>query len=109
MAVVEPGLVLDTLRNAAEKFHLTFAPDPSTHMQCTLGGMIGNNSCGVHSVIGGKTDVNVLEMEILTYDGLLMRVGPPQILNWRELSQKEGGEERSIQSLKTSSKNTIPS
>ena len=51
-ARVEPGVVLDTLRNAAEKHHLTFAPDPSTHTHCTLGGMIGNNSCGVHSVHG---------------------------------------------------------
>jgi FAD/FMN-containing dehydrogenase len=46
-ARVQPGLVLDDLRNAAEKHHLTFAPDPSTHNHCTLGGMIGNNSCGV--------------------------------------------------------------
>ncbi len=52
-AIVQPGLVLDTLRNEAEKHHLTFAPDPSTHNHCTLGGMIGNNSCGTHSVMGG--------------------------------------------------------
>src|SRR3954469_13174368 len=47
-ARVEPGIVLDDLRAAAEKFHLTFGPDPSTHAYCTLGGMIGNNSCGAH-------------------------------------------------------------
>ena len=75
-ALIEPGLVLDTLRDAAEKYHLTFAPDPSTHSHCTLGGMMGNNSCGVHSVMGGKTDANVLELDILTYDGLRMKVGP---------------------------------
>src|SRR5205823_1269441 len=46
-AVVEPGIVLDDVRDAAEQFHLTFGPDPSTHDHCTLGGMIGNNSCGV--------------------------------------------------------------
>src|SRR5437762_52202 len=46
LARVQPGLVLDDLRNAAEKFHLTFGPDPATHAWCTLGGMIGNNSCG---------------------------------------------------------------
>src|SRR5207249_153950 len=50
-------------------------PDPSTHNHCTLGGMIGNNSCGVHSVMGGKTDDNIEELEILTYDGFRMRVG----------------------------------
>ncbi|MGC1646544.1 MAG: FAD-binding oxidoreductase, partial [Candidatus Sulfotelmatobacter sp.] len=53
IARVQPGVVLDTLRNAAEKHHLTFAPDPATHDRCTLGGMIGNNSCGVHSVMAG--------------------------------------------------------
>jgi FAD/FMN-containing dehydrogenase/Fe-S oxidoreductase len=73
-ATVQPGLVLDELRDAAERHHLTFAPDPSTHNHCTLGGMIGNNSCGVHSVMGGNTVDNVEELEILTYDGLRMRV-----------------------------------
>src|SRR5919198_1160958 len=58
------------LRHAAERYHLTFAPDPSTHEYCTLGGMIGNNSCGVHSVMGGLTADNVEELEILTFDGL---------------------------------------
>ena len=53
-ARVQPGVVLDSLRNAAEKHHLTFAPDPATHDRCTLGGMIGNNSCGVHSVMAGR-------------------------------------------------------
>src|SRR6266699_5840060 len=54
VARVQPGVILDRLRNAAEKHHLTFAPDPATHDHCTLGGMIGNNSCGVHSVMAGK-------------------------------------------------------
>jgi FAD/FMN-containing dehydrogenase/Fe-S oxidoreductase len=75
IARVEPGVVLDRLRNAAEKHHLTFGPDPATHDRCTLGGMIGNNSCGVHSVMAGKTDDNIEELEILTYGGLRMRVG----------------------------------
>src|SRR5438128_6534638 len=74
-AVVEPGVVLDRLRNAAEQFHLTFGPDPSTHSHCTLGGMMGNNSCGVHSVMAVKTDDNVEELEVLTYDGLRLLVG----------------------------------
>ncbi len=74
-ARVEPGVVLDDLRDRAEEYHLTFGPDPSTHNHCTLGGMIGNNSCGVHSVMAGKTDDNIEELEILSYDGLRMRVG----------------------------------
>jgi FAD/FMN-containing dehydrogenase/Fe-S oxidoreductase len=75
IARVQPGVVLDRLRNVAEKHHLTFGPDPATHDRCTLGGMIGNNSCGVHSVMAGKTDDNIEELEILTYDGMRMRVG----------------------------------
>src|SRR5216684_521699 len=75
IARVQPGVVLDRLRAAAEKHHLTFAPDPATHDRCTLGGMIGNNSCGVHSVMAGKTDDNVEELEIFTYDGVGMKVG----------------------------------
>ncbi|HEX3738476.1 MAG TPA: FAD-linked oxidase C-terminal domain-containing protein [Terriglobales bacterium] len=75
IARVQPGVVLDHLRDAAEKFHLTFGPDPASHNRCTLGGMIGNNSCGVHSVMAGKTDINIEELEILTYDGIRMRVG----------------------------------
>jgi FAD/FMN-containing dehydrogenase/Fe-S oxidoreductase len=75
IARVQPGVVLDHLRNAAEKHHLTFGPDPASHDRCTLGGMIGNNSCGVHSVMAGKTDENIEALDILTYDGLRMSVG----------------------------------
>ena len=74
-ARVQPGVVLDDLRNAAERHHLTFAPDPSTHNHNTLGGMIGNNSCGVHSVMGGKTVDNIEALSILTYDGAQFEVG----------------------------------
>jgi FAD/FMN-containing dehydrogenase/Fe-S oxidoreductase len=75
-AIVEPGVVLDRVREAAETFALTFAPDPATHSRCTLGGMIGNNSCGTHSLLGGKTVDNIESMEVLLYDGTRMQVGP---------------------------------
>ena len=74
-ARVQPGVVLDTLRNKAEEHQLTFGPDPSTHSRCTLGGMIGNNSCGTHSLLAGKTVDNVIELRILLYDGTLLTVG----------------------------------
>jgi FAD/FMN-containing dehydrogenase/Fe-S oxidoreductase len=73
-ARVQPGLVLDMLRNRAEEHHLTFGPDPSTHSRCTLGGMIGNNSCGTHSLMAGKTVDNIEELRILLYDGTQMTV-----------------------------------
>src|SRR3954471_18172078 len=74
-ARVQPGLVLDRLREAAGAHGLTFAPDPATHTHNTLGGMIGNNSCGPHSVMGGETVENVIALEVLTYDGTLMTLG----------------------------------
>ena len=89
-ARVQPGVVLDRLRDEAERVAFTFGPDPATHRWCTLGGMIGNNSCGVHSVMSGKTDDNIDELDILTYDGVRMRVGatPPEALESRI---REGG------------------
>ena len=75
-ARVEPGTVCDTLRDAAEQHGLTFGPDPATHSRCTLGGMIGNNSCGAHSMMAGKTVDNVETLDIITYDGLRLTVGP---------------------------------
>src|SRR5437764_4882370 len=76
IARVQPGVILDHLRSAAEKHKLTFGPDPASHSRCTIGGMVGNNSCGVHSIMAGKTDENIEELEILTYDGIRLRVGP---------------------------------
>ncbi len=75
-ARVQPGIVLDTLRGRAERHQLTFGPDPSTHSRCTLGGMIGNNSCGTHSLLAGKTVDNVEELRVLLYDGTELTVGP---------------------------------
>ena len=74
-ARVEPGIVLDRVRDAAELHQLTFAPDPATHSRCTIGGMIGNNSCGVHALLGGKTVDNVESLDILLYDGTKLTVG----------------------------------
>ncbi len=75
LAQVEPGIVLDRLRDAAEVHHLTYAPDPATHSRCTLGGIIGNNSCGVHGLLGGKAVDNVESLDIVLYDGTRLTVG----------------------------------
>ncbi|WP_165987666.1 FAD-binding and (Fe-S)-binding domain-containing protein [Streptomyces sp. YIM 98790] len=75
-AVVQPGVLCDDLRRAAGTHGLTFGPDPSTHARCTLGGMIGNNSCGAHSVAWGTTADNVLALEALTYRGERARLTP---------------------------------
>src|SRR5213082_2698422 len=79
---VQPGIVLDEMNHAVKKHGLIFGPDPSTHNHCTIGGMLGNNSCGVHSVMaafwgnGARSSDNTESLEILTYDWVRMRVGP---------------------------------
>lgn len=75
-AIVQPGVICDQLKKAAAKHGLTFGPDPATHSRCTLGGMIGNNSCGAHSVMAGKTVENIERLEILTATGARFWVGP---------------------------------
>jgi FAD/FMN-containing dehydrogenase/Fe-S oxidoreductase len=69
LAVVRPGVVLDRLNDAARPHGLIFGPDPSTHSRCTLGGMIGNDACGAHSVAWGKTSDNVRALDVLLADG----------------------------------------
>jgi FAD/FMN-containing dehydrogenase/Fe-S oxidoreductase len=75
IARVRPGCVLDKLRNQASQHGVTFGPDPATHNHCTLGGMIGNNSCGIHAQMAGSTANNVEALEVLLYDGTRMTVG----------------------------------
>ena len=75
IACVHPGCVLDNLCSAAGEYGLTFGPDPATHKYCTLGGMIGNNSCGVHAQMAGPVSNNVESLDVLTYDGVRMTAG----------------------------------
>lgn len=74
-ARVQPGVICDQLRDAAERHQLTYGPDPATHEYCTFGGMLGNNSCGTHSIMAGKTSDNVKELDVLLYDGTRFKVG----------------------------------
>src|SRR5579864_3414392 len=94
-ARVEPGTICDTLRNAAKPYTLTWGPDPATHDHCTFGGMLGNNSCGVHAQMAGKAGENVLSMDIALYDGTQMTVGS---MDEAQLEQqiKRGGREGKI-------------
>ncbi len=100
-AIVEPGLVLDTLRDAAEEHGLTFGPDPATHDHCTLGGMLGNNSCGIHAVMAGRTSDNVEALEILTYDGSRMWVGPTDDEEFSEVVAAGGRKADIYQALRS--------
>ncbi|WP_183786734.1 FAD-binding and (Fe-S)-binding domain-containing protein [Prauserella sediminis] len=68
-AVVQPGVVCDQLRNAAAAYGLTYGPDPSTHARCTIGGMVGNNACGSHSVVWGTSAENLVAVTVMLADG----------------------------------------
>jgi FAD/FMN-containing dehydrogenase/Fe-S oxidoreductase len=67
--VVEPGIVLDVLNAHLKPAGLRFGPEPATHMNCTIGGMIGNNSCGATAQRTGKVVDNIEALEVLLYDG----------------------------------------
>ncbi len=73
--IVEPGIVLDHLNDQLAKFDIEFGPEPATHNHCTIGGMIGNNSCGASAQRAGKAVDNVVRLEVLLYDGTRMWVG----------------------------------
>src|SRR5207249_1846493 len=90
VARVQPGCVLDELQKQAAPDELGYGPDPATHTHCTFGGMIGNNSCGVHSVMSGRTSENIEELEVLTYDGVRLRVGRTSDEGLRRI-MREGG------------------
>jgi FAD/FMN-containing dehydrogenase/Fe-S oxidoreductase len=74
--VVEPGIVLDVLNDQLKPAGLRFGPEPATHMNCTLGGMIGNNSCGATAQRTGKVVDNIAALEVLLYDGTRFWCGP---------------------------------
>src|SRR5436305_9570334 len=96
LARVEPGIVLDELEKQTQKRGLVFGPDPATHNHCAIGGMLGNNSCGVHSVMaefyggGARTSDNVRELEVLLYDGTILRVGPTNDVDLNQVMHQGG-------------------
>jgi FAD/FMN-containing dehydrogenase/Fe-S oxidoreductase len=74
--VVEPGIVLDRLNEQLASLGVEYGPRPATHSHCTLGGMIGNNSCGATAQRTGKVVDNIARLEVLLYDGTRLWVGP---------------------------------
>ena len=72
---VEPGVILDDLNDLLAPHGLIFGPETSTSNRCNLGGMVGNNSCGTHSIIWGTTRDHTLELDAILSDGSLVTVG----------------------------------
>ncbi|MFB8758831.1 FAD-binding and (Fe-S)-binding domain-containing protein [Streptomyces nigra] len=88
--VVEPGIVLDDLNRQLAGYGLMYGPKPATHPNCTIGGMIGNNSCGSTAQAYGKVVDNLHRLEVLTYDGTRMWVGRTDDGELRRLTAAEG-------------------
>ncbi|MBB2891504.1 FAD-binding and (Fe-S)-binding domain-containing protein [Flexivirga oryzae] len=85
--VVEPGIVLDDLNRELGRYDLRFGPEPATHPNCTLGGMIGNNSCGATAQRTGKVVDNVLRLEVLLSDGTRFWCGPTDDAEYAEIER----------------------
>jgi FAD/FMN-containing dehydrogenase/Fe-S oxidoreductase len=98
LVTVEPGIVLDELQKAVAPHGLIFGPNPATHNHCTIGGMIGNNSCGINSMLaanhglGYRTSDNLESLEVLTYDGAILQLGAVSEEEFRALGEKPGRE-----------------
>jgi FAD/FMN-containing dehydrogenase/Fe-S oxidoreductase len=92
--VVQPGIALDRLNDHLARWGWMVGPKPSTHVSCTIGGMIGNNSCGSTAQAYGKMADSVRRLEVLTYDGYRMWVGPTTA---EELDRLIGGGDRAAE------------
>ncbi len=66
---VEPGVILDELNKVVEPYGLFFGPETSTSSRCMIGGMVGNNSCGAHSILYGSTRDHVISVKGFLSDG----------------------------------------
>ena len=98
-AVVQPGLRLDRLNQAAAKHGLHFGPDPQTVRQCALGGMIGNNSCGARSLVYGKTGDHVHSLRCILPDSGCVHFAPMKRAEVATTAGREGELAREVLGL----------
>ena len=99
-ARVEPGLVLDVLRRKIAPDGLDFGPDPSTHSRCTIGGMLGNDACGSHSIAWGTTSDNTDALDVVLADGTRLNLGPTKTDEWLQKAKAPTREGRLYADLK---------
>ena len=93
--MVEPGIVLDDLNRQLAPTGLRFGPEPATHQNCTLGGMIGNNSCGATAQRTGKVVDNIASLDVLLYDGTRLTVRSDHHEEYAEIERAATGARRS--------------
>lgn len=90
LVVAEAGAVLDDVQRTVAPHGLRIGPDPSTHDRCTIGGMVGNNSCGVHSVVAGRMSENLVALDVLTYEGHRFTVGATSDEEYERIAEAGG-------------------
>ncbi|HET8604510.1 MAG TPA: FAD-binding and (Fe-S)-binding domain-containing protein [Marmoricola sp.] len=86
--VVEPGIVLDDLNRQLSEHDLRYGPEPATHPNCTLGGMIGNNSCGATAQRSGKVSDNIVRLEVMLPDGTRFWCGPTSEEEYADIERR---------------------
>ncbi|MFI7875862.1 MULTISPECIES: FAD-binding and (Fe-S)-binding domain-containing protein [unclassified Streptomyces] len=86
--VVQPGIVLDDLNRQLAPYGLRYGPEPATHPNCTIGGMIGNNSCGATAQAHGKVVDNIARLEVLLYDGTRFWCGETDDEEYAEIERQ---------------------
>ncbi len=87
---LQPGVVRDELNRKLEPYRLWFAPETSTANRATVGGMLGNNSCGANSIRYGTTRDHVLEVSGLLSDGTYVTLGPADAKSFESRCSKRG-------------------
>jgi FAD/FMN-containing dehydrogenase/Fe-S oxidoreductase len=90
-AVVDPGVVLDDLNRAAKSYSLQFGPDPASSERATIGGCIGNNAAGAHSIIFGMTADHILGAEVVLADGTVTTFQQVSLEKARKLAAEATG------------------
>ncbi len=103
---VEPGVVLDELNQYLEPEGLFFAPETSTSNRCMMAGMLGNNSCGAHSLLYGSTRDHTLEVNALLSDGSEVSFGPVSVEEFNKKCENENLEGKIYQKIKSILVNT---
>jgi FAD/FMN-containing dehydrogenase/Fe-S oxidoreductase len=89
-ARVQPGIILDELNRHLTPSRFLFAPDPSTSNRGNVGGALGNNSCGAHSVVWGKTSDNVSALRTVLSDGTLADLGQLDKTGLETMAARDG-------------------
>lgn len=105
---VQPGVVLDELNKSLAQYGLFFGPETSTSNRCMIGGMVGNNACGSHSLVYGSTRDHTLEITSLLSDGSKVTFGrltSQEFYNKCELDNKEGEIYRAFRSILSNNTN----